>query len=96
MTYQSVVEMAGSDSLISRVAAAAADEGFPDDPLSFARLNIWKIVAAGSDWAAAWDSARASGSDNVNPDTGARDDVITDAMILATVQPMVQNTAAGL
>lgn len=92
MSYLSDVEMTSSESLLSRVAAAAAQEGFPDDPMSFARNNIWQIVAAG-DWAGAWESARADGSPNVNPDTGARDDVITDAMILSVVQPMIEPPA---
>ena len=90
MTYQSIVEMAGSDSLQARVAAAAAAEGFPDDPESFARNNIWGIVSSAG-WADAWDYARAAGNaGNFNPDTGARSDVIDDAMILSVVQPMVQ------
>lgn len=92
MSYLSDVEMTGSESLLSRVAASAAQEGFADDPMSFARNNIWQIVAAG-DWADAWESARAGGSPNVNPDTGARDDVITDGMILAVVQPMLSEPA---
>lgn len=90
MAYSSIVEMAGSVALRHRVAAAAADEGLAGDPVAWAMTNIWQIVAAG-DWVAAWDSAQASASNNFNPDTGARDDVITDGMILAVVQPMVQN-----
>jgi len=88
MTYQSIVEMTSSESLLNRVAAAAAEEGFTDDPLSFARNNIWQIVAAGN-WDAQWDSAKASQTVNDNPDMGARDDVITDGMILSVVQPML-------
>jgi hypothetical protein len=80
--------MSKSESLIARVAACAAEEGFKDDPTSFAQNNIWQIIAAGN-WDAQWDSAQASASVNVNPDTGARDDVITDAMILSVVQPML-------
>jgi hypothetical protein len=88
MTYQSVVEMSKSESLIARVAACAAEEGFQDDPMSFARNNIWQIIAAGN-WDTQWDSAQASGSVNDNPDTGARNDVVTDGMILSVVQPML-------
>jgi len=93
MTYQSITEMAASESLRSRITAAVAEEGFPDDPVSFVGQNIWHIVAAGN-WDAQWDSARASASVNVNPDTGARDDVITDPMILSVIQPMMPEPEA--
>jgi hypothetical protein len=89
MTYQSIVEMSGSASLIERIAACAAEEGYKDNPVLFAQSNIWQIIATGN-WDAEWDSARASATVNVNPDTGARNDVITDGMILSVVQPMVQ------
>jgi hypothetical protein len=89
MAYQSIVEMTSSLALQRRVAAAAADEGYVGDPVIWAQQNIWHVVSADAGWVAAWDSARASSSDNYNPDTGARDDVITDPMILAVVQPMI-------
>lgn len=89
MSYQSIVQMTGSSSLEGRIAACAADEGLVGDPLLWARQNMWAITASDAGWVAAWDSARASGSPNVNPDTGARDDVIADGMILAVVQPLV-------
>jgi hypothetical protein len=88
MSYSSIVEMVGSASLQSRVAAAAANEGYIGDPMEWARQNIW-AVAASPGWTAAWDSARADTSDNFNPDTGRRSDVITDGMILSAVQPLV-------
>jgi hypothetical protein len=87
VSYQSIVEMAGSPSLQTRIVASAAEEGIPD-ALAFVQANIWTIVARGN-WDAAWDSARANPSPNVNPDTGMRDDVVTDGMILAVIQPMV-------
>lgn len=89
MSYQSIVEMAGSQSLQGRVAAAAADEG-EADPVTWTQRNIWAIVAADAGWAAAWDYARDQATLDDNPDTGARPGVINDAMILAVVQPMVQ------
>lgn len=88
MTYVSIVEMVASQALQARVAACAAEEGYIGDPAEWARQNIWTVVAA-ADWVAAWDSARATSSDNYNPNTGARDDVITDAMILGVVQPLI-------
>ena len=85
MSYLSIVEMVGSQSLMSRIAAAVAKEGYEGDAVEWTRANIWVIVAAGG-WDSAWDSARASNSPNVNPDTGMRDDVVTDGMILSAVQ----------
>jgi pullulanase/glycogen debranching enzyme len=90
MTYSSIVEMTNSSALLNRVAACAADEGFPENPHLWAQQNMWTIAAADSGWAEAWDYARAAGNaDDFNPDTGARSDVINDAMILAVVQPMM-------
>jgi hypothetical protein len=90
MSYTSIVEMTRSQGLLSRVAACAADEGLPGSPDQWAQQNIWHIVATDDGWANAWDYARAAGNaDNFNPDTGARSDVIDDAMILAVVQPMI-------
>lgn len=88
MSYQSIVEMAGSQSLQGRIAAAAADEG-EADPVTWTQRNIWAIVAADSGWATAWDYARDTATPDVNPDTGARPGVINDSMILAVVQPMI-------
>jgi hypothetical protein len=85
--YSSIVEMVHSQTLTARVAAAAAEEG-ATEPDTWARANMWAIVAAGN-WDEQWDSAKAAWSPNVNPDTGARNDVITDAMILSVIQPML-------
>lgn len=89
MSYQSIVEMAGSLSLQARVAAAAADEG-QSDPTAWVTTNIWRIVAADQGWSDAWDYARDNATLDNNPDTGIRPGVINDAMILAVVQPMLQ------
>lgn len=84
MAYQSMVEMAASQSLLSRIVAAAADEGIPD-PLQWSNANVWALVS-NSDWAASWDYARSTDTDDQNPDTGKRPGVITDQMILSAVQ----------
>lgn len=84
MSYSSIVEMASSEGLIGRLIACAADEGV-DYPEQWTRANTWKLAAT-TGWGAKWDSALASPSPNVNPDTGARNDVITDQDILAAVQ----------
>lgn len=84
MSYLSVVEMAGSQSLLTRITAAAAGEGIPE-PLSWAQRNIWEIVSA-PDWDEAWDYANATRTADNNPDTGARPGVVNDQMILSAVQ----------
>ena len=93
MSYQSITEMAGSMSLIMRVAAAAADEG-QEDPVPWVQSNIWTIVSKDSGWSDAWDYARNAQTLDDNPDTGARPGVINDDMILAVIQPMVRPPAA--
>jgi len=92
MSYQSIVEMASSQSLIARIVAAAAAEG-QDEPLSWANSNIWKLCST-PDWDDAWDYAKGVANINNNPDTGARNDVINDNMILSAVQAL-RNAQAG-
>jgi hypothetical protein len=92
VSYNTIIEMAGSSSLIDRSAAAAAQEGAVD-PVQWAHAHIW-LLAAAPGWADAWASATAACSVNVNPDTGQRDDVITDGMILAEVQAVMAEEAA--
>jgi hypothetical protein len=87
MSYQSIVEMAGSNSLLMRVTAAAAQEG-ATEPSTFAQIHMWHL-ASSTDWVQAWDYAKGAATVNNNPDIGARDDVINDAMILAAVQPLL-------
>lgn len=78
--------MATNASLRERVAAAAAGEGITD-PLQWAADHMW-AVASSPGWAAAWDYAEDTKTENVNPDTGARLDVIDDSMILSAVQAL--------
>lgn len=89
MSYLSIVEMASSPSLQSRITAALADEGYEGDPTEFVRTHIWEIVAKSTEWATNWQYAVEQSTVNDNPDTGVRNDVISDAMILSVVQPMV-------
>lgn len=84
MSYSSIVEMAQSQSLRQRITAAVAAEGI-DNPEQWAGSYIWKIVAAPS-WDDQWDYAKATYQVNANPDLGARNDVISDGDILASVQ----------
>lgn len=86
MSYQSIVEMAGSSSLIYRIAAAAAAEG-QSDALGWAQTRIWRL-AGSPGWADTWAYAVDTATININPDTGKRSDVITDAMLLSAVQAL--------
>ena len=83
MSYNSVVHMSQSHSLILRVAACAAELG-NTQPTVWAANNIMGLVAtAPATLQTTWDSA--SVDPNANPDTGEREDVIMDAMILSAV-----------
>jgi hypothetical protein len=83
MSYTSIVEMAGSVSLMGRITAAAAAEQVPN-PDQWIYSVIWRI-AASPGWDTKWDSAKSSDTINQNPDTGARTDVISDDDILAAI-----------
>lgn len=82
--YNRVVEMAKDRDLLERIAAAAAEQG-QEAPDQWAAYNMWKI-AASPGWADSWDYALRAYNVNQNPNTGQRDDVITDQAILAAVQ----------
>lgn len=86
MTYNAMIELAGSSSLSQRIAAAAAGERI-DSPDAWASVRRWEF-AAQPGWVDAWDYAKASLTINMNKDLGERDDVITDAMILSAVQAL--------
>jgi hypothetical protein len=86
MSYASNAAMAGSSSLQMRITMCAATQdlgGFP--PQAWAQSNILAIVSADG-WAEKWEQAPMYNPDGTRTDTGARDDVITDDMILAAVQ----------
>lgn len=87
MAYSTIAEIAGSTSLQTRIAGAAAQEGV-DLPVGWAATHAWEI-AASPEWADNWAYAVDTATVNVNPDTGARNDVISDAMILAAVQALI-------
>jgi hypothetical protein len=87
VTYNIVVTMVASTSLTTRCAAAASGEGV-QVPLVWAQENAWEL-ASSPGWSEAWKSALDGMTVNVNPDTGIRDDVITDGMILSAVQTLL-------
>jgi len=84
--------MASSPSLAQRLVAAAADEGRME-PLGWVNTNIWALVSWDDQWAARWDDANFNYNLTFNPDTGARPDVITDALILSVVQEVLADEA---
>lgn len=87
MTYHAVAEMVASQSLRERINACVAGEGI-SSPEGWASSNIWKICAAPA-WDDQWDYAKATYQINLNPDMGARTDVISDQDILSSVQAVV-------
>ena len=80
MSYTSIHKCANDASFVNRITAAAAKEG-ANPPQDVAFQVIWPTAAA-SDVEAAYESALAAG----NPDPGGDPAVITDGMILASVQ----------
>jgi len=84
MSLNALSQMRHSGGLVARVTACVAQEG-EAQPENWVVSNLWKVTAR-SDWIQAWAYAEEVKTVNVNPDTGQRDDVITDAMILAAVQ----------
>lgn len=83
MTYSTVATMAEDYALNRRMTAAVATEGIYD-PVSWLYPRKWSVVSAPG-WAAAWESAVASGI----PDPGEDPGVITDGMILSSVQQVI-------
>lgn len=91
MSYSGIVAMAGSVSLRDRIVAAAAEQGV-ENPQAWTGANLWAVVNAPG-WDDDWQFAVDNATVNVNPDTGARDDVINDAKILAAVQARIAELA---
>lgn len=82
MSYDTIADVSESGSLRRRITACAAQEG-EADPDSWVYKTRW-VWAAAPGWGEAFASAEAAG----NPDPGADEAVITDAMILTQVQDM--------
>ena len=83
MSYNSVADMAEDLALNRRLTAAVAKEQILD-PKGWLYPRNWQVVSAPG-WDAAWDSAVAGGVQN----PGADEAVITDGMILASVQAVI-------
>ena len=84
MSYNTIAQMAHDGDLQQRFIACAAQEGIAA-PDGWVLDNIWQLVSAPG-LADSYQYAVDAANTNANPATGARDDVINDATILATVQ----------
>ena len=85
--YSAAKSMETSVGLKARCDLAAAKAGLP-----FGWINDhWRSFWSRDDWSAAWTTAAAQPVDqNLNPDLGARDSVITDAMVTAAVAEVAE------
>jgi hypothetical protein len=81
--YSTIAAMAYDSALFNRCVAAAAEEQKTKPYESWVADNRWDL-ASSPGWWEAWESAVASG----NPSPGDDPTVITDEMILASIQPM--------
>jgi hypothetical protein len=81
MSYTSINQCAIDPAFMARVTAAAAAEGATKQPDTVMYEIRWAVAVA-SDVAAAYESAVAAG----NPNPGGDPAVITDGMILSSVQ----------
>lgn len=86
-TYLGIASAADSYSLQRRVTACAAQQGAPGDPYAWTVEHRYEW-AASPGWGAAWDSALAAHPED-GYDPGADPAVVSDGMILATVQQML-------
>jgi hypothetical protein len=80
VTYSTIATIQEDFTLRRRLNACAAAEDI-ENPEQWVVDNSWKL-AVQPGWAAAWESALASGVES----PGRREDVITDGMILSAVQ----------
>lgn len=82
MSYLSISKCVADNDFQNRVIACVADEGH--NPQNIAPDLFWQVAAA-NDIEAAYESALAA----ENPSPGGDESVISDAMILGVVQPII-------
>jgi hypothetical protein len=87
VSYLTQGTIANNGPMHTRIAQCAAQQGnTTPDVWAADNARIW---AAAPGWDNAWESAMVSHSGDPTYDPGADEAVITDAMILAQIQPMV-------
>jgi len=83
MSYSTIWKCYQDQALVGRVTACCADEG-ATDPQTTTYMVLWPVVVA-DDIEAAYEAALIS----ENPNPGGDPAVITDQMILSTVQAAI-------
>jgi len=87
MSYTSISQCAADTAFFQRVQACAAQEGEGSNPGAWASTHIW-MIASDPEIEASYAYAVETG----NPDPGGDPSAITDAQILAKVQPMIHGS----
>ncbi len=85
MSYTTINQCANDEAFLARLRAAAAQEGHSNPEYAASALLRWPVSSA-SDVAEAYEFAVNSGNEN----PGGDPTVITDAQILAKVQPILE------
>jgi hypothetical protein len=90
--YLAISEIANDNWMQERVAACATQQTHlgtaqVGDPWTWMKTSRY-LWASSPDWGAAWDSALAAHPDDPDYEPGKDPAVITDGMILATVQAL--------
>jgi hypothetical protein len=93
-SYLSIAAIAGDEFMRERMMAASTQQSYLGSaPLIQPTVFQWVdnnryVWAASPGWGAAWDSALAAHPDDPAYEPGRDQEVITDGMILATVQEL--------
>lgn len=92
-SYLSISAIANDRHMRDRLYAATTQQDhlgagdYKPDPITWTDVNRY-LWASSPDWGASWDSALAAHPDEPDYEPGADPAVITDGMILATVQEL--------
>jgi hypothetical protein len=89
MSYSTQSELARDNSVLMRVSACASTCGVKN-PQSWAWEHQWELSAQPG-----WDTAYSYALANNKTDVGNDESVITDGMILAAVEAILQAESAG-
>jgi hypothetical protein len=101
-SYLSIGAIANDQWMRERMFAAATQQSYLGSaPLVQPNVNVWVsqnsyVWASSPGWGAAWDSALAAHPDDPDYEPGKDPAVITDGMILSTVQQLGGIPVAGV